>query len=293
MGGSPQVCTWCGHEMRHQARFCAGCGRAAQNDRNVALPGKRAAAPSGATTVSARYEPGRKPASPALAGPPGPNEARRSRSRWPVILGLAVFLTAAGTVATVLVLHSSHGSRAAASRHGVIKPIATHGSPTSATSTSTSPSSSPPSQQQAADSLAGLLANSVADRSSIVPAVQDVNQCGPDLSQDPETFQNAATSRQSLISQLADLPGRSTLPAQMLQNLASAWQASVQADQDFAQWAQDEVSQGCVQNDHSDPNYQAAGVPDSEATTAKKAFVGFWDPIASEYGLPSYQWNQL
>ncbi len=287
MGGPQRVCAWCGHEMRQEARFCAVCGRAAQSDPNEALPQSR----SGPATVSARYEPGRKSASPAPARPSGPGETRRSRSRWPLILGFAVFLAAAGSVAAVLILHASHGSRAVASPRGAIKPVSTHGLPTPATSPSPSPSQ--PSQQQAADSLAGLLANSVADRSSIVQAVQDVNQCGPNLNQDSQIFQDAATSRQSLLSQLADLPGASTLPAQMLQTLTSAWQASVQADQDFAQWAQDEVSQGCVQNDHSDPNYQAASLPDSEATTDKKAFVNLWDPIASEYGLPSYQWNQL
>ena len=79
----------------------------------------------------------------------------------------------------------------------------------------------------------------------------------------------------------------------MLQDLTTAWQASGQADQDFAKWAQDEISQGCSTNDQSDASYQAATVPDDQATQDKKAFAALWTAIANEYGLPSYQYNQI
>jgi len=72
-----------------------------------------------------------------------------------------------------------------------------------------------------------------------------------------------------------------------------AWQNSIKADQDFAQWAQDEVSNDCTTNAQSDPNAQAAVAPDDQATADKKAFVSPWNPIATQYGLPTYQWNQL
>ncbi len=124
-------------------------------------------------------------------------------------------------------------------------------------------------------------------------AASSVSQCGPALSQAPQVFENAAASRQRLLSQLASLPGRSALSGQMLQALTGAWQASATADQDFAQWAQDELSQGCTPNDQADPNFQAAAGPDGQATTGKKAFVSLWNPVAAQYGLPSYRWNQL
>ena len=95
------------------------------------------------------------------------------------------------------------------------------------------------------------------------------------------------------MSQLACLPAHTALPPSMLQDLTRAWQASASADQDLSQWAQDESSGGCTPNDHADPHFQAAAGPDNQATSAKKAFVSQWDPIASEYGLASYQWNQL
>jgi hypothetical protein len=127
----------------------------------------------------------------------------------------------------------------------------------------------------------------------VVNAVSDVSNCGPNLSQDGQTFANGATSRQNLLTQLANVPDRSALPGPMLRTLDSAWRASAEADQDFARWAQDEASQACTRNDHSDPNYQAAAGPDSRATTAKKSFVRTWDPIAAQYALTAYQWEQL
>ncbi|MGH3182039.1 MAG: hypothetical protein ACRDOE_09055, partial [Streptosporangiaceae bacterium] len=144
-----------------------------------------------------------------------------------------------------------------------------------------------------AQGLASLLGQSVKDRTAITQAVNDVDQCGPNLNQDPQTFRTAATSRQNLLAQLADLSGRSALPSNMLAALTGAWQNSVKADQDFAQWSQDELSRGCTDNDQSDPNAQAAVGPDNQATTDKQDFVGMWNPVAAQYGLPSYQWNQL
>ena len=79
----------------------------------------------------------------------------------------------------------------------------------------------------------------------------------------------------------------------MLQDLTMAWQASGEADQDFARWTQDEISHGCSTNYQSDASYQAAMVPDDQATRDKKAFAALWTAIANEYGLPLYQYNQI
>ena len=96
-------------------------------------------------------------------------------------------------------------------------------------------------------------------------AVNSITKRGR-LSQDPQVLESAAASRERLRSQLASLPGRSALPAQMLEALTGAWQASATADRDFAQWAQDELSQGCTQNDkaHPEPPFEAAAAPDAK-----------------------------
>jgi len=79
----------------------------------------------------------------------------------------------------------------------------------------------------------------------------------------------------------------------MLQDLTTAWQASGEADEDFAKWTQDEISYGCSTNYQSDASYKAITVPDEQATKYKKAFAAQWTVIANEYGLPLYQYNQI
>jgi hypothetical protein len=151
----------------------------------------------------------------------------------------------------------------------------------------------PTSPEQAAQALSSLLAQSGADRTAIVNAAKAVQNCSGDLSQDKTTFSEAVSARQALLGKLAALPGSSTLSAPMLQDLTMAWQASAEADQYFVQWTQDEITQGCSTNDQTDPSFVAATAPDNEATKYKKAFVALWAPVASQYGLPAYQFNQL
>jgi hypothetical protein len=148
-------------------------------------------------------------------------------------------------------------------------------------------------RQQAAQALAVLLADSGADRAAVTQAVSAVAGCSPGLSQDETIFTNAASSRQVLLGKLAALPDRSALPAAMLQDLTAAWQASGQADQDFANWTQDEISHGCSTSYQSDASYQAAMAPDGQATKDKRAFAALWAAIADEYGLPRYPYNQI
>jgi hypothetical protein len=236
-----------------------------------------------------QYQP---PAAPPVPGrvllgppdrPPGRPPGRPRRLRG-VLIGLVTFLAAGATTAAVmLIAHPLH-------RGAAPSPGGTASGPASAPS---SPAAQP-QQETAAQGLAGLLAQSVMDRSSIVAAVSDVSQCGPNLHQDPQTFQSAVTSRQALLTRLASMTGRSALPAPMLAALTSAWQNSIKADQDFARWAQDQISNGCTaDNQSADPNAQAAAGPDAQATTAKQSFVAQWNPIATRYGLSAYQWNQL
>jgi protein kinase-like protein len=174
-------------------------------------------------------------------------------------------------------------------------PPAAAQAPSAASSPTPAAVSSPavPPRQQAAQALAALLAQSGTDRAAVTKAVTAVQDCSPGLSQDETIFSTAASSHQALLGQLAALPDRSALPASMLQDLTAAWQASGQADQDFATWTEDEIAHGCSTNYQSEPGYQAAAAPDNQATTDKKAFAALWTAIADEYGLPSYQYNQI
>jgi hypothetical protein len=216
-------------------------------------------------------------------GPDGPRRPRRSLGSLGPRRPLLIMIAAA--VAVVIVA-------------GIVLVKALSGSPPAsgaAGSASATPSaSSQDAQRQAAVQLDRLLAQSVTDRAAVTNAAEDVRGCGPSLSQDAQTFAHSASSRQQLLSRLASLPGRSQLPAAMLQELTSAWRASAQVDTDLSRWAQDNATRGCHHHKgRSDAYLRASGIPEARATVAKRAFATQWNPIARQYGLTTYQRNQL
>ena len=209
------------------------------------------------------------------------------------ILAVAALVLAAIAVPVVLVAHPFGGHEPGTGT--MATPATTSGAP----APPASPSSAAPAAtatatgQQAAESLASLLAQSVTDRAAVDHAYDDVRSCGPDLSADAQVFDNAAASRQQLVSQLADLPSRAALPPQMLQELSGAWQASAAVDSDYAQWAQDEWAGTCGPDDTADPNFQAASGPNKQAAQDKLAFTRLWNQLADNYGLTQYGPGQL
>jgi len=167
------------------------------------------------------------------------------------------------------------------------------GTATGATSGTTPSASSQDARRQVAVRLSRLLAQSVTDRAAVTGAAEDVRGCGPSLRQDARTFARAASSRQHLLSLLARLPGRPLLPAAMLQDLTGAWQASAQVDTDLARWTQDNIAHGCHGSSRSDASLRASSIPEGRAADGKRAFATLWNPIARQYGLTTYQRNQL
>jgi hypothetical protein len=203
------------------------------------------------------------------------------QTRWPA----AIFGTRAAAQDQTASSRSG-ASRGAASSSGTTA----SGAPASAAPSTGAAGSAP---EQAASKLAALLSQSVSDRSAVNSAYNDVMQCGSELSQDAQVFQNAASARQQLLSQLANLPAQSALSAAMIQDLSGAWQESVQADSDYVHWAQDQASNGCTADSTADPNYVDAEAPNDQATTDKTAFAGQWNPLAAQYGLTQYQQGDL
>jgi hypothetical protein len=241
------------------------------------------------------------------AGPPGPprqpprrHDGRRSGSSLPLLAALLVLLLGGG-VAGVLIAHPfSHpaaketAGTSPTTRGGPSSPsTAGPTAPASTASPATSPATPAVTERQAAANLAAMLSQSVSDRAAISNAASDVGNCGPDLNADAKVFDDAASSRKSLLARLTAMPGRTALPAALLSDLTQAWQASIAADQAYAQWANDENTQGCVPNDAGDPGHQATVTPNANATKYKTAFVGQWNPVAARYGLTQYQQNQL
>jgi zinc-ribbon domain len=229
------------------------------------------------------FSPQWEPSASSPGAEAGPAPSAPERHRRLLAAGLFALVAAVIVVPAVLIAHSFHGLTGGAS--------ATAGP--AAKQPASGPSAAGPSQRAAAGRLAALLAQTAADRSAIVGAVGAVEDCTAALGQAPQTFQHSAASRERLLQQLATLPGRSALPATMLQALTGAWQASAAVDTDLGKWAQDEAAKGCKPHDHADASYQASNVPDVQATNDKAAFVSSWDAIAARYGLSRYQTSQL
>ena len=204
---------------------------------------------------------------------PAPSAPRRSRRPLVPVIVAAVLLA---VVAGFVIVRAHSGNTAA-----------------SGTTATTPSGSSQDSRRQAAAGLSGLLAQSVTDRAAVIDAVADVRGCGPSLRQDARTFTRAANSRQRLLSRLGSLPGRSLLPAAMLQDLTGAWQASAQVDTDLARWADDTIASGCHHTGRSDAGLRASAVPERQAAVGKQAFARLWNPVAQRYGLTIYQRNQF
>ena len=212
-----------------------------------------------------------------------------------------IVLLAGGAGAAFKLLHHSPGKAGTGTASGAAAGAAASGS----ASRSAAPGGGTPSkgtasgtasaatEQQAAAGVAALLSQSATDRTATNAAANDVASCGPNLKTDPAVFGNAVTSRQALLTKLAAVPGRATLPAALITELTGAWQASIAADQAYAKWANDELAKKCVPNDTADPGFQATVTPNQQATTDKTQFAAAWQPVAAKYGLTTYQPGQL
>jgi len=190
-------------------------------------------------------------------------------------------------VVAALLLSSQGGGGTSANNAGNGTAAGGGAMPTASTSTGTTALT----QQQAATSLAGLLAQSGTDHSDVNAAVTNVENC-KSLAADARTFTKAAANRRTLLTKLAQLPGRSALPAAMLTDLTNGWQASATVDADLAKWATVEAGH-CKKNDLKNPAYTASLPFDSKATNGKSAFVGQWNGLAKKYSLPTYQPSQI
>ncbi len=307
-------CTKCGRTRAGSESFCTGCGAPFTAEATSAWPAAPVTATAWPTpagpppgrsdlpTQTAGPPPGRSDLPTQTAGPPGPVAGRGARGNRQRLLVTGLAVLAAGGVTAVLVIarpfdHQTGppvGQRSTVPASSVPGSTARTSLASPASPAARSPSALPVrTEQQVAGSLAALLAQSLSDRSSVVAAYNDVAQCGPGLGQDARTFASAARSRKQLLSQLGAMPSRSALPGPMLADLTSAWQASIQADNDFAAWARDQAAGGCIPNGGSDRQFRAATGPDNRATADKTAFVRLWNPLAQRYHLTAYQAGQL
>ncbi|MDA5286574.1 hypothetical protein NOD94_039360, partial [Streptomyces sp. Isolate_45] len=194
---------------------------------------------------------------------------------------------------------------------------------------STGPSASAAGEAQAdparpqAVQLDKLLADSNDSRAAVIKAVEDIKVC-KNLSQASQDLRDAARQRDGLVTRLQELKV-DKLPdhAKLTASLNKAWKASADADNSYADWADDVAGdagrdnkpdankddkddkddkgdkddkddKGCKDGkaratDNASDGNRSSG----EATKAKESAAVLWNRIAAKYGLTQRDKSQL
>jgi hypothetical protein len=207
-----------------------------------------------------------------------------------VIVGIG-----AGT-ATVLLGH--HGSQAAAGGGAAQQQAAQSSSQLSSSRPSSSPPSSSPGTGTEQAQLARVtpqIRRSVSARSTVVTATQGVVACTMAPSKGISLMNQAISKRRAVITRLGTL-SVTAVPhgQQLLADFKQVLRQSIRADQDFIGWMQNAKNSGtCPVNPTSDASYQAGLQASLQANSAKRSFLGRWNPLARRFGQPRYTASQI
>lgn len=218
---------------------------------------------------------------------PGRWFGRRARALW---ASLAVALVLLGAGAAILLLPDS---RPAGPRRAAISP-----------SNAMRPSSGGvPSQSEDAPSPAG--GTDAAQASAVNALLAEHLQSGNRLSGDLTTCDEVAASapefeqfirtRQQQLTQARTLQV-DRLPAgeDLRQALIDAYQYSLDADRAYLAWAHEVEARDCGSgNAPQTGSFHDAMAANDKAGPAKRHLVALWNPIAVEYGLPTYVWQDV
>lgn len=255
-------CPSCGTALPQAAvRFCLACGHR--------LP---------ATREDTVLPPG-----PELGPPQRPGRTKPPPVRRSLLFGLAalVLLAGGGIGAYVMLHHQAHASAGTGGDQKVANSSPTPGP--------ASPAPSSPEQGQLTQ-FQTAVRGSVTARSLVKTAVTQVGACTMTPADGVAQLQQAITDRKEVIAMMSGLP-MSAIPAgqPMRTDLGNVLQLSITADRDFVGWMQDpQTTQGCPASTAQDGDYTAGLQASSQAVQAKKQFLALWNPLAEQFGLPTY-----
>ncbi|WP_089101924.1 hypothetical protein [Streptomyces hyaluromycini] len=214
----------------------------------------------------------------------GGGRGGRGRSKVPLIAAVGIGIAVLGIGAGALLSGGGGGS------DDTGKTVAASAS---ATDGSSSAAADPAKAQAVA--LDKLLADSGSSRASVINAVAQVKQC-KDLDGSASDLRNAAQQRTELVTRLSKLavdklPGN----AELSTALTKAWQASANADNHYAAWAdQAKGKHGCHKGEARTTGQTLAGNRESGTASSQKVkAAALWNTIASKYGLTQRQPTQL
>ncbi|MEV5958884.1 hypothetical protein AB0M11_34960 [Streptomyces sp. NPDC051987] len=250
--------------------------------------------PAASTAQMPRFQPQPQPQSgyqqpPAYTPPPtsyddgGGRGGRGGRSKVPLIAAVGIGIAVLGIGAGAL--FSGGGGSGGGDKTVAASASASDGSSSAA---------GDPAKAQAV-ALDKLLADSGSSRASVINAVAQVKQC-QNLDGSASDLRNAAQQRAELVTRLAKL-SIDKLPdnAELSTALTRAWQASANADNHYAAWAdQARGKHGCHKGQARATGQTAAGNRESGTASSQKVkAAALWNAIASKYGLTQRQPTQL
>jgi hypothetical protein len=179
------------------------------------------------------------------------------------------------------VLSAPPGTRPA--KAATAPPHKTAASSTPAVSTS-------PSETDELQQLAAALQQSSAARSITVNATGGVANCTIGTGAGIAMMNQSIRTREAALSGVSGLSGDSVPggPA-LISNLVRAMNYSISADHRFIAWMRHAGAAGtCPAQQAGDPAWDAGLRLSELAMNEKYQFVGAWNPLAAQFGLPAY-----
>jgi hypothetical protein len=162
-------------------------------------------------------------------------------------------------------------------------PHKTAASPAPAVSTS-------PSETDELQQLAAVVQQSSAARRITVNATGGVANCTIGIGAGIAMMNQSIRTREAALSEVSGLSGDSVPggPA-LISNLVQAMNYSISADHRFIAWMRHAGAAGtCPAQRAGDPAWDAGLRLSELATNEKYQFVGAWNPLAAQFGLPAY-----
>jgi serine/threonine protein kinase len=236
-------------------------------------------------------------------GPTGPNwpqqpqqPAKRSKGVMigAVVATLVIAIAAIAVVYLFVVPHKKDNSANGGNGSSSAPANSSSGSSSSPSSSGSASAPVAPTASSEATSVNNLLSTSATSREQwdSNTLVTDVGNC-VNIDSDVNQISDIAHERMSELNQADDLqtdaiPNGGTLKGELM----TALQISLNIDNDYLAWAQQQQSSGCsVGTDSS--YYDEATNMDSQATNDKQNFVDTWNPIAQSYNLEQFSAGQI
>jgi hypothetical protein len=139
--------------------------------------------------------------------------------------------------------------------------------------------------------LASYVAQSARVRPTVQRALDDFELCRITATTGAKVLEHSIRVRQAIMNALPKLRASSVRAGhRLVADLRSALMSSIAADGAFQRWMGDAAPAGhCGTNPAQDANYQDGLKASTAANTAKRAFLGLWNPLARSYHRATYK----